>query len=60
MINLFMNADLVRDLIKYYYPLAKVIRKSDKSNLVKIDRVCFMEDVGIIVYPILISIWRRK
>ena len=47
MINLFMDVNPVRGLTKYYCPLAKVIRKRDKSNLVKIDRVSFMEAFGI-------------
>ena len=47
MSNLFMHVDLVRGLTKYYCPLAKVIRKRDKPNLVKIDKVSFMEAFGI-------------
>ena len=47
MINLFMDVDPVRYLTKYYFPLEKVIRKREKSNLVKIDRVSFMETFGI-------------
>lgn len=50
-INLFMDVDLVRDLTKYYYPLAKVIRKRDKSNLMKTHRVSFMEAFGISSAP---------
>lgn len=51
MINLFMDVDLVRDLTKYYCPLEKVIGKRDKSNLVKIDRVSFMESFKITGAP---------